>query len=213
MIRMRKVIKPLKNNFKRLGIKNSELRTPNSELQKGFTLIEIIVVIVILSIVSGITIKFLIDSLKIYTMTVNQKTLFDEGKLALERMCRDIRDARAITTPAAGGSGNTIVFQRTNLTSGDGTNETLTFQLTGVNIEKVKTTPASTNVLASNVSAFTVTRGVAATNNENEITLSLTLSLGTGENVTLQTKVYPKNLPTSSTYKNFKEYWREEPSS
>jgi prepilin-type N-terminal cleavage/methylation domain-containing protein len=53
---------------------------------KGFTLIEVVVVIVILSIVSAITIYFLASSLRVYTMTVNQKTLFDEGKLALERM-------------------------------------------------------------------------------------------------------------------------------
>ena len=50
---------------------------------KGFTLIEMVIVIVILSIVSAITIYFLINSLKIYTLTVNQKTLLDEGKLAL----------------------------------------------------------------------------------------------------------------------------------
>jgi len=185
---------------------NSEFRIPKSAFERGFTLIEIIIVIVILSIVSGITIKFLIDSLKIYTMTVNQKTLFDEGKLALERMCRDIRDARAITTPAAGGSGNTIVFQRTYATAQDGLNETLTFRLTGTTLEKVKTSPAGTSPLASNVSSFTVTRGAAG--NE-EITLSLTLSLATGENITLQTKVYPKNLSDNATYKNFFQNWQE----
>ena len=61
----------------------SEIQNPKSAFQRGFTLIEIIVVIVILSIVSAITIKFLVDSLRIYTMTVNQKTLYDEAKLAL----------------------------------------------------------------------------------------------------------------------------------
>ena len=79
---------------------------------KGFTLIEIIIVIVVLSIVSAITIKFLTDSLRVYTMTVNQKTLFDEGKLALERMCRDIRDGRSISVPAAGASNSYITFTR-----------------------------------------------------------------------------------------------------
>ncbi len=206
---------PFRNADCGLRNQNSEFRNPKSTSEKGFTLIEIIIVIVILSMVSAITIKFLIDSLKIYTMTVNQKTLFDEGKLALERMCRDIRDARSITTPVAGGSGNTIVFQRTNATFGDAVNETLTFRLTGTTLEKVKTSPAATSPLSSNVSSFTVTRGTAVTNNENEITLSLVLSLGTGENVTLQTKVYPKNLNKDATniYKNFYQNWREEPSS
>jgi prepilin-type N-terminal cleavage/methylation domain-containing protein len=182
---------------------DSELRTPNSELlvrSKGFTLIEIIVVIVILSIVSGITIKFLGDSLRVYTMTVNQKTLFDEGKLALERMCRDIRDASSIT----GTTATSITFVRTNATAQDGAGETIIFRWNGgANpLEKVK---AGTGYsMASNVTGFVVTYAT------NEIQLQLTLQLTSGENVTLQTKVYPKNLVRSTTYKNFAQNWRED---
>jgi len=172
---------------------------------KGFTLIEIIIVIIILCIVSAITIKFLVDSLRIYTMTVNQKTLFDEGKLALERMCRDIRDAKSVTSPLSGGSGNTITFSRTNPTAQDSANENITFRLTGTTLEKVKSSPSATSGMAENVSTFTVTRGAT----DDEIKMVLTLSLGTGENVTLQTKVYPKNLVDSATYKNFFANWQE----
>ncbi len=218
---MKRIIKSLKSIIKTLRTSNfelrtlhselrapnSELRTPHSELQKGFTLIEVIVVIVILSIVSAITINFLINSLKIYTMTVNQKTLFDEGKLALERMCRDIRDGRSITSPASGGSGSLITFIRNNATAQDISGETITFQLTGSALEKVKASPSATSSLASNVSTFTVTRGAAG---NDEITLVLTLSLASGENVTLQTKVWPKNLVRSTTYKNFAQNWQED---
>jgi prepilin-type N-terminal cleavage/methylation domain-containing protein len=196
-----RIIKYLKSIFKMLRTPNFELRTSNSERQGGFTLIEIIVVIVILSIVSAITINFLISSLQIYTMTVNQKALFDEGKLALERMCRDIRDGRSITSPASGGSGSSITFIRNNATAQDISGETIIFQLTGSTLEKVKASPFVTSSLASNVSTFTVTRGAAG---NNEITLVLTLSLASGENVTLQTKVYPKNLAESTAYKNFR---------
>jgi len=175
---------------------------------RGFTLIEVIIVIIILSIVSAITIHFMVSSLRIYTMTVNQKTLLDEGKLALERMCRDIRDARTITSPASGGSGSSITFTRTNATAQDTASENITFQRTGTDLEKVKASPAATIALASNIFAFTVTRG--ATNDE--IKLELRLSLGSGEQVTLQTKVYPKNLAddTTFTYKNFFFNWQEE---
>jgi prepilin-type N-terminal cleavage/methylation domain-containing protein len=197
------------------GFKYSAIRNPHSAFQRGFTLIEIIVVIVILSIVAAISIKFVADSLRIYTMTVNQKTLFDEGKLALERMCRDIRDARLISNPAAGGSGNMIRVTRTHDTapSQDVAGEQIRFRLTGNVLEKVKNnTGPPIATLASNVSIFTVTRGQAATNNTNEITLVLTLSLTSGENVTLQTKVYPKNLArdTTYTYKNFIRNWQED---
>ena len=180
---------------------NSELPTPNSELQRGFTLIEIIVVIVILAIVSAISIKFLTDSLRIYTMSVNQKTLFDEGKLALERMCRDIRNARSIT----GTTASSITFVRDDATAQDIAGETIIFQRNAVanTLEKVKASPAATSTMASNVTAF------AVTNATNEILLQLTLQLTSGENVTVQTKVYPKNLTKNLNYKNLYQNWME----
>jgi len=185
---------------------NSEIRSPHSVFEKGFTLIEIIVVIVILCIVSGITIKFLTDSLRIYTMTVNQKTLLDEGKLALERMCREIRDARAISLPAAPfpSSGTSMRFRRTHATANDVAAEWIVFLRTGTNLQKDKATPNVTVTLASNVSVFTVTREA-----NDEIRLQLTLSLGSGESVTLETKVYPKNMADSTTYKTYFQNWEE----
>jgi prepilin-type N-terminal cleavage/methylation domain-containing protein len=171
---------------------------------KGFTLIEVVIVIVILSIISSITIYFLINSLRIYTMTVNQKTLLDEGKLALERMCRDIRNARAISSPAAGGSGSLIRFTRTHATSWDVAGEVITFRRTGSTLQRVKASPSVTSAIASNVSTFTVNRAAS-----NEITLVLTLSLASGENVTLQTRVYPKNMGDSTTYKTYFQFFEE----
>jgi len=175
---------------------------------RGFTFIEVIVVIVILSMMAAIGIHFLGDSIKIYTMNVNQKTLLDEGKLALERMCRDIRDGNSISSPAAGSSGSLITFTRAHATAQDAAGEAITFRLTGNTLQKEKTAPSATRAMAENVSAFTVSRAASE-----EITLQLTLSLTSGENVTLQTKVFPKNLAVSSTYKNFYNNWQEEFSS
>ncbi len=185
------------------------------KLSKGFTLIEIVIVIVILSIASGIMIYFVVNSLRAYTMSVHQKTLLDEAKLALERMCRDIRDAKSITIPAPSGSGDTITFIRTNATGPgqDLPNDTITYRLNGSNLQREKPSYSPPYpILASNVSSFNVTRGPAG---NDEITLSLSLSFPTGENIMLQTKVYPKNMdedPTK-TYKNFFQNWQEEPSS
>jgi len=193
MIRVIKLIKSLKSNCEKP-------RTPNSKLQRGFTLIEIIVVIVILSIVSAISIKFLADSLRIYTMTVNQKTLLDEGRLALERMCRDIRDARSIT----GTTADSITFVRNNATAQDVAAESIVFlrNAGASTLQKDKSRPLPNPPpvdMASDVTVF------AVTNATNEIQLQLTLSLSTGENVTLQTKVYPKNLSADPPpYKNFR---------
>ena len=166
---------------------------------KGFTLIEMIVVIVILSIASAITIKFLADSLRVYTMTVNQKSLFDEGKLALEQMCRGIRDANSIT----GVTASSITFVRDDATACDAAGETIIYQLNAGVLQKVKALPVATSTMARNVTAF------AVTNATNEILLQLTLQLTSGENITLQTKVYPKNLVKDLTYMNFYSNWME----
>jgi prepilin-type N-terminal cleavage/methylation domain-containing protein len=189
-------------------MQDRKFKTQNSKLktQKGFTLIEVVMVIVILSVVSAVGLHFLASSARVYALSVNQKNLFDEGKLTLERMCRDIRDARSLTSPIAGGSGSLISFTRTNATVQDSANENIIFRQTGNVLEKVKTFPAVVSPIAGNVSAFTVTRGAL----EDEIKLVLTLSLGTGENVTLQTNVYPKNLSDSVNYKNYFQNWREE---
>ena len=181
---------------------------------RGFTLIEIIVVIVILSIASAITIKFLVDSLSVYTMTVNQKTLFDEGKLALERMCRDIRDAQSLSVPNTGSSGPSITFKRTNKTAQDNAGDIIIFQTSSGTLQKQDQTRGDNPgwAMASNVTVFTVTRGAPATNNLNEIQLQLTLQSafgGTPMKVALQTKVYPKNLVKDLTYLNFYSNWME----
>ncbi len=186
--------------FPELDSGERSLLRDRMKTQKSFTLVEVGVVILILSIVSVITLHFLMDSLRIYTMTANQKALLDEAKLALERMCRDLRDARTITFPASGGSGSSITFNRTHATAQDVANESITFHRVSSTLEKVKASPSVTRPMVSNVSTFRVTRGAS----NDEIGLELTLSLGSGEKVTLQTKVYPKNLGSDTTYKNFR---------
>jgi len=161
---------------------------------KGMTLIELIVVIVLLGIIGVFTFQFVGSSVETYIMVSNQAGLLAEAKPAMERMARDIRDAKIITWPAAGGSGNLITFARTHATAYDSADESITFQWTGTTLEKVKQSPSvTTSLMAENVFAFIVRRAAAP---DDEITLELTLSLSGGEKVTLHTKVYPKNLPS-----------------
>lgn len=176
---------------------------PKSTL--GFTLIEMIMVIVILSFIAGFSMYFLVDSASLYSLTVNQKALSEEARIALEKICRDLRDAQSISIPAPGGSGQILSFTRTHATAGDGTNEIITYRQTGSILEKVKTAPATVSSLAENVATFSVSREAASA----EVKIVLTLSGSKGERVTLQSKVYPRNLPASALYKNFLANWRE----
>ncbi len=157
---------------------------------KGMTLIEIIVVIVLLGIIGLFIFQFVGSSVETYIIASNQAGLLAEAKLAMERMAKEIRDANNILAPASGSSGNSINFIKSHSTAVDSDTD-ITFQKSGSTLERKRGTNPP-EPLAGNVSSFNVT------NNSNEIKLELTLSLAGGENVTLHTKVYPKNLPFAS---------------
>lgn len=63
----------------------------------GFTLAEIIVVIVILSIITGITVLLLGKVLEAHFFVVENKDILDESRAAFERIINDLRQIRAPT--------------------------------------------------------------------------------------------------------------------
>jgi prepilin-type N-terminal cleavage/methylation domain-containing protein len=62
-------------------------------MNRGFTLIELILVIVISSIVSVFTFAFIYNSIQTYRIMRTQSQLHQEGSYALERISRELRDA------------------------------------------------------------------------------------------------------------------------
>ncbi len=62
-------------------------------MRKGFTLIELIIVIVISSMVSVFTFSFIYNSIQAYRLMRIQRQLYQEASYALERITRELRDA------------------------------------------------------------------------------------------------------------------------
>lgn len=62
-------------------------------MNRGFTLIELILVIIIGGIVGGFTFAFVSESVKAYRVMQTQGALYQEATYALERITRDLRDA------------------------------------------------------------------------------------------------------------------------
>lgn len=80
---------------------------------KGFTLIEIVTVLVVLGIIGGFGMSFLIDNSRTYQMMKVQGELYQDGVYAMERISRDITDARGADVPICPG------FWRTHTTASD----------------------------------------------------------------------------------------------
>lgn len=123
--------------------------------EKGYTLIEIIIVIVILGIVGGITFQFVAHGVEAFKKSRDRKDLYDQGRLALERMTRELRDAKEVTA-----SGNDNITFKVAHPSAYGVTEEIKYQLNGTDLERVADPSTATPpypVLASNVSSFTVT--------------------------------------------------------
>jgi prepilin-type N-terminal cleavage/methylation domain-containing protein len=183
-------------------------KTCAAQDSSGFTLIEIICVIVILGIISVFGLSFISNTARTYFALKNQRMLYHRAATAMERMSRAIRDARSIRSTVV--SPGKIRIQRAHGTPQDPALY-VTFALNGSKLQRgsnaADADPAAYYDLAPDCSAFTLS------NSANEIFLALTLSLATGETVTLQSKIYPKNLPFSATPyggRNFNGEWAEE---
>jgi len=126
--------------------------------QRGFTLVEIIIVIVVLGIISGVTFQIVASGVEAFKKSSARKELYDQGRLALERMVRELRDAKEITAT----SGDSITFKKAHPSALDSAEE-IKFQKDGANLERIADPSGSAiqAVLAANIDTFQVTFGGA----------------------------------------------------
>ena len=197
--------------------------TNNMANNKGFTLIEIIIVIIVLGILSVFGFHFISTGIHTYSMMEKQKGLFDQATMVMERISRELRDATpdtdsiTISSPTSGNTSSTLTFTKSHGTGQDSDTEDISFQLDGSTLKRVGT--ATVN-LADNVSTFDVTR-VTPTPPPDREEITITLTLETGEaSITLQSYICPKNLACEA-YKvggvtvgrkgrNFGGHWKED---
>jgi prepilin-type N-terminal cleavage/methylation domain-containing protein len=118
--------------------------------QKGYTLIEIVMVIVLLGIIGVVTFQVVFSGVETFTKARDRKDLYDQAKLAMERMVREIRDANQIVTPAVGSTATSINFIKAHTSPGD-TSTDITFQL---DLERVGDVSGTVD-LASSLTAVT----------------------------------------------------------
>lgn len=66
---------------------------PRRKISGGFTLVEMVMVIVLLGIIAGILTPFISKAMQAYTHSKARASLVDKGRLALERLAREVHQA------------------------------------------------------------------------------------------------------------------------
>jgi prepilin-type N-terminal cleavage/methylation domain-containing protein len=163
--------------------------------KNGFTLIELVIVIVIIGIAASIIGTMLLGVVKAWTFKFNRNDILWDGRLALDRMTREIRTIKTSTNVT---TANSSQFRFT-----DTGNKDITYSLSSTNLNR--TEGATANLLAADVSSLSFTYYNSsdtaipspsvspAVTDIRRVRINLTLTKN-GQNVYLQSDASTKNF-------------------
>jgi len=174
-------------------IPNSGPRTPNSN---GFTLIEIVITIVLVTILSGLAAVIILQGVKAYSTEQSRSDVHYQSRAAMERMAREIRLMRwnAALAQADVTTMNPTIIRYTDIQGNQ-----LGFRLNVAEVQRTQDNAATWQTLATGVTALNfnyfqqdgVTPASAATLWFVEITMTDTQG---SETLQMRTRVHPRNF-------------------
>ena len=164
-------------------------------MNRGFTLIEMIIAIVVLGILGVFTFTFFGDYMNTYTQMRNRRSDHQEAMYIIERISRELRNASTVTSPAAGTSSTTLSFQipAAALAAGGDTSTTISYSWSGTQLNRTGNVSGSI-LMGDNMDAA---NGFAVTAITNSVTNCYRITVKRGTE-SYQTTVCPKNVPPSS---------------
>ena len=159
---------------------------------KGFTLIEVIIVIVIVGIISTVAAMIILEGAKSYTIEDSRSNLHYQTRLGMERMAREIRLIRSRTAPDI----PTMAANTIRYTDIQGIQ--MGFRLTGTTLERTQDNGTTWQPLATGVTALTFTYlqqsgAVATATTLWYVTIAITAQQG-ADTLNMSTRVYPRNF-------------------
>lgn len=161
---------------------------------KGFTLIELVITIVLVSILAGVATMIILQGVRAYTDEQSRSDIHYQARLAMERMGREIRLIRTRTVadiPTM--NGTTLLYTDVNGTQ-------MGFRLNAGKIERTQDNGATWQTLATNVTGGAVFSYLDNTGSVTALQTSLWIiqiqvAMTQGaESATMRTAVHPRNF-------------------
>jgi len=175
---------------------------------RGFTVIEIVTVIVVLGILGAFTLAFLNHATNTYVIGNKGTALYQEASFIMERVSRELRDAQSMCIPFFGctpvndsGDLDNLYFQKRHSDGFDANNQ-IWYRVASGNLYRVSYNSSLSNfrlndLMGRNITRFNIQRINSGSGSCNDrIRIDLTLKDG-DQSITLTTAVSPKNLGTS----------------
>jgi prepilin-type N-terminal cleavage/methylation domain-containing protein len=128
--------------------------------QSGYTLVEIVMVIVILGVIGAFTFQFVAHGVQAFKTSSARKDLYDQGRLALERMVRELRDTKEVTD----GSASSITFKKAHPAQAADNIEEVKFQVTGAGCCSVVSVDDTSSGSTDGGSSITISHTTSGTN-------------------------------------------------
>jgi prepilin-type N-terminal cleavage/methylation domain-containing protein len=161
----------------------------------GFTLMEMIITIVILSVIALFTFSFFVDLTKVYTSMESQRSIHQEAAYIAERISREIRDAKSVSIT----SNNIAILRGHAIATDSAGNVYVRFRLSGTDLYRdsgpSSASYAASKIIGRNITNFIVTpAGALPQNTVAQIAISVSQG-GLTQNYV--TSICPKNYTTT----------------
>jgi prepilin-type N-terminal cleavage/methylation domain-containing protein len=185
-------------------MKNNVMAMHNKQ---GFTLMELVISIVVLSILGVFTFSYLFTGIQVFNATHGSQVLHEETGLAIERCVREARDA-ITATPGSG----TITLTKAHTTPQD-TRTVVTYRQSSTILQRgdagVGYAPLSQDLVSG--TGFTVTydnNGTPSTTGDDAWKFKFSLITQNGVAVTRSAFVSPRNIPWNADPLNFDSHYK-----
>ncbi|MBU0534759.1 type II secretion system GspH family protein [Patescibacteria group bacterium] len=126
-------------------MRRGPIKKIKNNIQKGFTLIELMLVVVLIAVSVGVTNDILMSLVRSNNKTQVMTEIEQQSNFVSSKIERELRNARSVTTPLAGAFGSSLVFE-----TKDGTTIEYNVDTTSGLIKRKVNTGTLTNITSNN---------------------------------------------------------------